>query len=95
MSLKKPTICFVLGTRPEIIKLAPLIRECKRRRVPYFIVHTNQHYDFRLDKIFFKELKIPAADYNLRIGSGSHGSTTGRMIQRIEAILLSLSLIHI
>jgi UDP-N-acetylglucosamine 2-epimerase (non-hydrolysing) len=47
-------IAFILGTRPEIIKLAPVIKECQKRKLNFFIIHTNQHYSENLDKIFFK-----------------------------------------
>jgi len=80
-------ICFILGTRPEIIKLSPIIRQCINDRLPYFIIHTNQHYSPKLDKIFFKELELPSAKYNLNIGSAYHGQQTGNMIIEIEKIL--------
>jgi len=80
-------ICFILGTRPEIIKLSPLIRECLMRRLSFFIIHTNQHYTATMDSIFFKELKLPQPKYNLHIGSGNHGLQTGKMLIGIEKIL--------
>lgn len=80
-------ICIILGTRPEIIKLAPVMRECKRRRLNFFIIHTNQHYSENLDKVFFRELALPRPRYNLNIGSGFHGEQTGRMIELLEKIL--------
>lgn len=58
-------IGIIVGTRPEIIKMAPVIRECKKRGIAYFIIHFNQHYSQEMDSIFFKELKLPAPDYNL------------------------------
>ena len=81
-------ICFILGTRPEIIKLAPVIHECVKRKLPFFILHTHQHYSGNLDKIFFKNLKLPVPKYNLQVGSGGHGEQTGRMLIGIEGILL-------
>lgn len=45
-------IAIILGTRPEIIKMAPIIRECERRKLSYFVLHTGQHYDYEMDKIF-------------------------------------------
>lgn len=80
-------ICFILGTRPEIIKLSPLIRECVKRRSSFFIIHTNQHYSESMDNIFFHDLNLPHPKYNLNIGSDSHGSQTGRMLIGIEKIL--------
>jgi len=80
-------ICFVLGTRPEIIKMAPLIRACENNKVNYFVIHTNQHYSENMDKVFFEELKLKPAKYNLSVGSGSHGKQTGLMLERIETVL--------
>ena len=55
------SIAIVLGTRPEIIKMAPMIRECVRRDLDYFVLHTGQHYSYEMDSIFFEELELPAA----------------------------------
>lgn len=84
-------IAFILGTRPEIIKLAPIIKECDRKRIKYFVLHTGQHYDFEMDKIFFKELEIKpkGESINLNIGSGTHGKITGKMLIEIERILIN------
>lgn len=82
------TLCLILGTRPEIIKLSPIIRECKKRKLPFFIVHTNQHYSTNLDRIFFKELQLPQPKYNLHVGSGTHAEETGKMLMGIEKVLL-------
>ena len=81
-------IAIILGTRPEIIKMAPVIRECQKRKLSFFIIHTNQHYSFNLDQIFLKELHLPAPKYNLNVGSGTHGEQTGKMLLRIEEVLM-------
>mgnify|MGYP000005862158 CR=1 FL=1 len=83
------TLSFVLGTRPEIIKLSPVIRACQRRDVPFSIVHTGQHYSEELDSVFFEQLDLPTPDYNLAVGSSSHGEQTGKMIAEIESVLKS------
>jgi UDP-N-acetylglucosamine 2-epimerase (non-hydrolysing) len=80
-------IAIVLGTRPEIIKLSPIIRECERLSLDYFILHTGQHYSYNMDKVFFKQLGLKHAKYNLEVGSGTHGKQTGEMIIGIEKIL--------
>jgi len=85
---KKIKFCLILGTRPEIIKMSPVIRELKKKRLKFFIVHTNQHYDENLDKIFFRELNLTLPKYNLGIGSGTHGDVTGRMLIGLEKLLL-------
>jgi UDP-N-acetylglucosamine 2-epimerase (non-hydrolysing) len=81
-------IALVIGTRPEIIKMAPIVKECQKREISFILIHTNQHYSAYLDKIFFKELKLPLPDYNLEVGSGNHGIQTGEILMRIEPILL-------
>ncbi len=81
-------IAIILGTRPEIIKLSPVIRECVKRKLNFFIIHTNQHYDENMDKIFFKDLKLPIPKYNLKIFSGTHAEQTGKALIGIEKILL-------
>lgn len=86
--MSKIKIGIILGTRPEIIKMSPVIRECEKRRLDYYILHTNQHYSKNLDRIFFQELKLPQPKYNLNIGSGSHAEETGKMLIGIEKILL-------
>ena len=82
-------IAIVLGTRPEIIKFSPIIRECERQSLEFFILHTGQHYSYNMDRVFFEQLKLPGAKYNLDVGSGSHGTQTGKMLQGIEKILQS------
>lgn len=81
-------ICIILGTRPEIIKLSPVINECKKRKISFFVVHTNQHYSSEMDEFFFKDLKLKKPQYNLNIGSGHHGEMTGRMLVEIEKVLI-------
>ena len=80
--------CFILGTRPEIIKMYSCIKYCSENKLDFFIIHTNQHYSENMDKIFFNELDLPQPKYNLNIGSGSHGNQTGRMLIEIEKVLL-------
>lgn len=86
--MKNIKIAIILGTRPEIIKMSPVIKECKRLKLNYFIIHTGQHYSYDMDKVFFKELELMHPKYNLKVGSGSHGVQTGRMLAQIEKILI-------
>jgi len=81
-------ICIILGTRPEIIKMSPVIKECQRRNINFFILHTNQHYLENLDKIFFDELKLPQPKYNLKIKSGTHAEEVGKMLIGVERVLI-------
>jgi UDP-N-acetylglucosamine 2-epimerase (non-hydrolysing) len=78
----------ILGTRPEIIKMSPVIRELEKRQEDYFILHTGQHYSYNLDRVFFEQLKLPQAKYNLEVGSGSHAEQTGKILMGVEKVLL-------
>lgn len=82
------SVSFILGTRPEIIKLSPVVRLCRERDVEFTLVHTGQHYSKDLDQVFFDQLALPKPDYNLEIGSGPHGEQTAEMIAGIERVLL-------
>ena len=82
------TIAVILGTRPEIIKMAPIIRECERRKLDYFVLHTGQHYSHQMDSIFFEQLELPEARYNLDVGSASHAEQTGRIMAGVEKVLM-------
>lgn len=80
----------VIGARPQIIKAAAISRAVKTRfagHVEEHILHTGQHYDANMSEVFFRELGIPEPDYNLHVGSGSHGVQTARIIEGIEAVL--------
>ena len=81
-------IATILGTRPEIIKMAPIIAEINRRGINQMVLHTGQHYDKEMSDNFFRDLEIPAPDYNIHVGSGTHGRQTGRMMEGIEEILM-------
>ncbi len=83
------TIAIILGTRPEIIKMAPVIRECQRRGLDHSIIHTGQHYSYQMDRIFFEQLELPQPDHNLDVGSGNHGEQTGRILADLEAVLMA------
>ena len=81
-------IAIIIGTRPEIIKMSPVIRYCRDSNIDFFVIHTNQHYSYEMDEIFFEELSLPDPEYNLEVGSGLHGEQTGKMLTGIEKILI-------
>lgn len=81
-------ILIVIGTRPEIIKMSPVIRECNSQGLEYSIVHTGQHYSYEMDRIFFEQLDLSLPEYNLEVGSGTHGAQTAAILTGIESILL-------
>ena len=78
---------FILGTRPEIIKISPLIRALLKLGSPFEIIHTNQHYLPELDTVFFEQLELPPPDFNLGVGHDSHGVQLGRMLQGLDPVL--------
>ena len=85
-------IVTIIGARPQIIKAAALSRAIKNNyadRIHEVIVHTGQHYDDNMSQVFFDELGIPRPDYNLHVGSASHGVQTAKMMEGIEDILLA------
>jgi UDP-N-acetylglucosamine 2-epimerase (non-hydrolysing) len=80
-------VVSVVGARPNFVKLKP-IHDVLKNCLHHEIIHTGQHYDYRLSEIFFKEFKLPEPNYNLDIGSGTPGYQVGEMIQKIESVLL-------
>lgn len=80
-------VAIVVGTRPEIIKMSPIIRECQSQGIEFILIHSNQHYSPEMDEVFFLELELPPPHYNLNAGSGAHGVQTGKMMSAIEPIL--------
>jgi len=80
-------IATIFGTRPEIIKLSPLI-PLLDREFNQILVHTGQHYSYKMDKIFFEDLGLRDSDYTLNIGSGTHAQQTGKMIIKLEEVFL-------
>jgi len=88
----------VVGARPQIIKAAAMSRAIGEHNRKYpahkiveTVVHTGQHYDENMSQIFFNELDVPEPGYNLEVGSGSHAEQTGKILQRIEAVLIKES----
>ena len=81
-------IAIVLGTRPEIIKMASVMDEIEKRGHELLLIHTGQHYDKEMSENFFIDLKLPTPNYNIHVGSGSHGKQTGKMMEGIEEVLL-------
>lgn len=86
----KIKIATVVGARPQFIKAGAVSRALKKysETVEEVVIHTGQHYDYGMSEVFFKELEIPEPSYNLGISSLSHGAMTGRMIEKLEQILI-------
>jgi UDP-N-acetylglucosamine 2-epimerase (non-hydrolysing) len=87
MEMPAQKIAVILGTRPEIIKMCPVIRELQRLSIGYFVLHTGQHYSYNMDRVFFEQLRLPAPSININVGSGSHAEETGKMMIGIEGVL--------
>jgi UDP-N-acetylglucosamine 2-epimerase (non-hydrolysing) len=81
-------LAFILGTRPEIIKLYSCIRYCSQNNIDHIVVNTDQHYDANMRDIFFDELGLDRPNYNLNIGSGSHAAQLAHMLIAIEEVLV-------
>jgi len=82
-------IASVVGARPQFVKAAAVSRALRATEgVKEILIHTGQHYDANMSDVFFEELEIPRPDYNLGIGSATHGAQTGRMLEAIERVLL-------
>ena len=87
-------IANIVGARPQFIKYFPVSEAIKNFRntsgmvVQDVLIHTGQHYDYSMSKIFFDEFGIREPDYHLGAGSGSHGEQTGLILQRVEDVLL-------
>lgn len=81
-------IVTIVGARPQFIKVAPVSRVL-RHHYQEVLVNTGQHYDYKMAGVFFEELNIPRPDYDLGVGSSSHGKQTGDMLIKIEQVLLN------
>jgi len=79
---------FIFGTRPEIIKLAPVIRAFEKRGVKPLLIHTGQHYDYEMSKVFLEELELRRINYHLEVGSGTQAYQTGIAMIKIEEVLM-------
>lgn len=79
---------FVFGTRPEIIKLAPVVRAFIERGVEPLLIHTGQHYDYEMSRVFLEELELPPIDHHLEVGSGTQAEQTGKAMIKIERVLM-------
>lgn len=79
-------LSIIVGTRPEIIKMASVVRACQKRGVDFFILHTGQHYSLNMDRIFFEELKLPEPKYNLGIGNQPHRKQVGLIVRETTKV---------
>jgi UDP-GlcNAc3NAcA epimerase len=81
-------ILSVIGARPQFIKASMISMELHKHGIPAVLVHTGQHFDANMSDIFFQQMQIPKPKYTLGISGGTHGSMTGRMLEKIEEVIL-------
>ena len=81
------TIMVVVGTRPEIIKMAPVVRALRDEGLPYVFVHCGQHYDFNMSQQFIEELELPKPDYGFKVKTYSPGQQTARILTSVERVV--------
>jgi UDP-N-acetylglucosamine 2-epimerase (non-hydrolysing) len=82
-------LVHIVGNRPQFIKLSPILKATGGyKEIENIILHSGQHYDYNMSRVFFDELGIPEPDYNLEVGSGTHGIQTGKMLMGLDRILL-------
>lgn len=82
-------ICTIVGARPQFIKASVVSAELERRGITEDIVHTGQHYDAEMSRVFFEQMEIPQPAVNLEVGSGTHARQTGEIMVRLEEYLLA------
>jgi UDP-N-acetylglucosamine 2-epimerase (non-hydrolysing) len=86
--LEKVNVALILGARPQIIKSMPFIcLSNEDKQVKLSIIHTGQHYNYEMTKVFFEEFNLPEPTVNLNVGSGSHAQQTAKMMTRLELFL--------
>jgi UDP-N-acetylglucosamine 2-epimerase (non-hydrolysing) len=86
-SVKKTRIVSVVGARPNFTKMAPILRQLSRvSKIDSRLVHTGQHYDESMSRVFFQDLDMPSPDANLGVGSGSHAAQTAEVMKRFEQV---------
>jgi UDP-N-acetylglucosamine 2-epimerase (non-hydrolysing) len=83
-------VLYVVGTRPNFVKTAPVIAAMRERHPQgrHAVVHTGQHYDRLMSEVFLEELSVPMPDYKLEVGSGTHATQTARTMERLEPVLM-------
>jgi len=83
------SIYLVAGARPNFMKIAPLIKEFLKENIKFKIIHTGQHYDYNMSKVFFDKLGIPEPEIHLNVGSASHAIQTAKIMIEFEKVLLN------
>src|SRR5271169_2686966 len=82
----KPVV-VVAGTRPEIVKMAPIIRALDKSKIPFLFVHCGQHFDYNMAHQFIENLELPSADYSFKIEASSPGAQTAEIMMKMDQLL--------
>ena len=82
-------IFIIGGARPNFMKIAPLINEFKQQKIKFKFIHTGQHYDYNMSKIFLDNLGIPKPDYFLNVGSGTHALQTAKIMIEFDKVIIT------
>ena len=88
---KKIKFCFIVGARPNFMKLAPLVKKCKKQKISFNIIHTGQHYSEFMSNVFFKSLNLPEPEYNLGICGGDPSQVVGKMMIKLPEIFKKIN----
>jgi len=81
-------VIIILGTRPEIIKMAPIILELRKKKIAFEIIHTGQHYSQNMDQIFWDSFQLPMPKYRLGIQEKTHARQVAEMLKGIDDVIL-------
>ncbi|HDM32200.1 MAG TPA: UDP-N-acetylglucosamine 2-epimerase (non-hydrolyzing), partial [Deltaproteobacteria bacterium] len=85
------SVIHIVGARPQFIKLSPVLRALDAMGIASKVIHTGQHYDYEMSSLMFEELGLKEPEYNLGVGSSTHGRQTAEMLSSIEAVLIKES----
>lgn len=85
---KNIKVINIVGARPNFMKIGPIAEEMEKANFSQVLIHTGQHYDYKMSELFFDELGLPRPHVNLSVGSGSHAVQTGEIMKRVEGIFI-------
>lgn len=88
MTRKQIKVINIVGARPNFMKMGPIVEEMEKSNFSQILIHTGQHYDYQMSKLFFDDLGLPRPHFNLSVGSGSHAVQTGEIMKRVESVFI-------
>jgi UDP-N-acetylglucosamine 2-epimerase (non-hydrolysing) len=88
MMKKQMKVINIVGARPNFMKMGPIVEEMEKSNFSQILIHTGQHYDYKMSKLFFDDLGLPRPHVNLSVGSGSHAVQTGEIMKGIESVFI-------